>query len=160
MPARKPLVIISGLVQQLPAGDTLDAPVSEVDVIALTNGTASAVPIGTPVYVSAANSFQLSRANASATAKVIGLVQSASVAASGNGAVQTDGFLTATTAQWDAVTGQTGGLTVGSTYYLSAAAAGRITTAAPTATGEYVLEVGEAISTTALEITKSTRVLL
>lgn len=160
MPARKPLVIISGLVQQLPTGDTLDAPVSEVDVIALTNGSSSAATIGTPVYISAANTFQPSRANAALTAKVLGLVRDASVAASSQGIVQTDGVLAATTAQWDAITGQTGGLTSGATYFLSAAVAGKLTTTAPTATNEYVLAVGEAISTTTLEIASQPRILL
>lgn len=160
MPARKPLVIISGLVQQLPTGDTLDAPVSEVDVVALTNGSASAAVIGTPVYISTANTFQPSRANAAATTKVFGLVRDASVAASAQGVVQTDGILTATTNQWDTITGQTGGLTVGTTYYLSSVAAGRLTNTAPTASSEYVQEVGEAVSSTALEISKGIRVLL
>lgn len=153
--ARRPLVVISGQITQLPAGDTLDAAASEVDVVSLTNAGGSAAPIGSPVYVSAANSFQLARANAAATVGAIGLVRDASVAAGASGIVQTDGILTATTAQWDVVTAQTGGLTPGSAYFLSAATAGRLTTIAPTNTGEYVQRIGRAISTTALEISIS-----
>lgn len=160
MAIRKPLVIISGQVQQLPAGDTLDASSSEVDVVALTNGSGSAQVIGTPVYISAANEFQPARANAAASAKVFALIRDVSVAAAAQGVVQTDGILTATTAQWDAITGQTGGLTPGSEYYLDAATAGRLTTVAPSTGGEYVLRVGTAISATDFEISQSLRVLL
>lgn len=152
MAARRPLVIIDGQTAQLPAGDTLDAPVSEVDVMALTNGAGTAAPFGTPVYISAANTFQPARANAAATHGPIGLVRDASIAAAASGSIQTDGVATGTTAQWDAVTGQTGGLTSGSVYFLSSATAGRLTTTAPTATGEYVQRVGRAISSTSLEI--------
>lgn len=160
MPAYRPLVIIGGQVQRLPAADTLDAVVSEVDVISLSNGSAAAVVIGSPVYISAANAFQPARANASATSDVIGLVREASVAAASNGAVQSDGIFTATAAQWDAVTGQTGGLTVGSVYYLSPATAGRLTITPPSAAGEYVARIGRAISSTALEISIQPSILL
>ena len=160
MPARKPLVLVDGLIRQLPPGDTVDAASSEVDVISLTNAGAAAAPIGSPVYVSAANNFALARANAGATARPIALVRDASIAQSAAGFVQTDGVLEATTAQWDAVTGQTGGLTPGSVYFLSAATAGRLTTTAPTTSGEYVVRMGIAISTTGMEITITPEILL
>lgn len=72
MAARKPLVIINGLPSQLPAGDTLDASVTEVDVVGLTNGGAVAAPAGSPVHISTADTFQLSRANAASTINVSG----------------------------------------------------------------------------------------
>lgn len=152
MPTRKPLVIIDGQVQQLPAGDTLDAAAAEVDVVLLNNAGGLAAPIGTPVYVSAANSFQSARANAGATVEVLGLVRDASVAPAANGSIQTDGMLTATAGQWDVITGGSGGLVSGSTYFLDAANAGKLTTVAPTQTGQYVVRVGRAINTTSLEI--------
>lgn len=160
MPSRKPLVLVDGLVRQLPSGDTLDAASSEVDVISLTNAGAGAAPIGSPVYISAANNFALARANAGATARPIALVKDASIAASAAGFVQTDGVLEATTAQWDTITGQTGGLTPGSVYFLSAATAGRLTTTAPTSSGEYVVRVGIAVSSTGLEISIHPEILL
>lgn len=160
MPSRKPLVLVDGLVRQLPSGDTLDAASSEVDVISLTNGGASAAPIGSPVYISAANNFALARANAGATARPIALVKDASIAASAGGFVQTDGVLEATTGEWDTITGQTGGLTPGALYFLSAATAGRLTTTAPVASGEYVVRVGIAVSTTAMEISIYPEILL
>ena len=152
MALRKPLVMVNGDIKQIPSGDTLDAPVSEVDVVSLTNGGGSAAVIGTPVYISAANSFQNARANASGTCDVVGLVKDSSIAASASGSVQTDGVFTATTTEWDAVAGTTGGLTPGTTYFLSAATAGRITATAPTNSGEFVTRLGKAISTTSLEL--------
>lgn len=153
MASRLPLVVVNGRISQLPSGDTLNAQVNEVDTFTLTNASASAVPIGTPVYISAASACQPARANASGTCELAGLVRDASIAASASGSVQTDGVLTATTTQWDSVTGQTGGLTPGSTYFLSSATAGRLTVTAPTATGEFVTRVGRALSTTDLDIT-------
>lgn len=160
MASRKPLVLVDGLVRQLPSGDTLDAASSEVDVISLTNAGAGAAPIGSPVYISAANSFALARANAGVTARPIALVKDASVAAGAAGLVQTDGVLEATATQWEAITGQPGGLTPGSVYFLSAATAGRLTTSAPTNSGEYVVRVGVAVSTTGLEISIHPEILL
>lgn len=152
MPARKPLVIINGQMQQLPAGDTLNASVSEVDVVALTNSSGAAAVIGNVGYVSAAGSFSLARADASGTVEAIGLVRDASIGIAASGNIQTDGVLSASTAQWDAVTGQTGGLTFGAVYYLSAAIAGRLTATAPTTTGQYVLRLGKALSSVDLDV--------
>lgn len=153
--ARRPLVIIDGMIRQLPSGDSIDAPSAEVDVVILTNGAASAATFGTPIYISASSTFQPARANAGATHGVLGLVRDSSIAAAASGSIQTDGVLTGTTAQWDLITGQTGGLAPGSVYFLSSATAGRLTTTAPTNIGEYVLRIGRAISTTALEISVS-----
>lgn len=160
MPARKPLVVIDGQIRQLPPGDTVDAASSEVDVIALTNGGGTTAPIGSVVYISAADTFQAARANAGATINAIGLVRDAAISPAANGVVQTDGALVATTAQWDAVTGDTGGLVAGATYFLSPTTAGNITRTAPTTAGQYVLQIGKAISPTALEITITVPILL
>lgn len=155
MALKKPLVITNGQIQQLQSGDTLDASVAEVDVVAMTNANAAALVIGTPVHVSAAGSVDKAQANASGTVEVLGLVQPTEIAISGSGNVQTDGILAATTAQWDAVTGGTGGLTPNTVYFLSAATAGMLTPTAPTTAGQFVLRIGKAISTTELEISIS-----
>lgn len=152
MAAKKPLVITSGRIEQLQAGDTLDASVTEVDVVNKTNDNAGAIVIGAPAYQKTNGAVDLGRANASGTVQLVGLVKDVSIAAAGSGNIQTDGVLVATTTQWDAVTGQSGGLTTGSPYYLSAATAGRLTTTAPTAAGEFVVRVGLALSTTELDI--------
>ena len=126
----------------------------------LTNGDANAVIIGTPVYSVGNNTFDLAQANSQPLATVIGLVQDTSIAASASGNVQTDDTFTATTAQWDAITGASGGLTPGAVYYLHPTVAGRITATAPTATGQFVAKIGVALSTTILEIQLAPSVLL
>jgi hypothetical protein len=152
---KKPLVITNGQIQQLQSGDTLDASCAEVDVISLTNGNASAIVIGTPVYSSGAGEVDKAQADAVATVEVLGLAQPVSTAASASGNIQTDGVLSATTAQWDAVAGTTGGLAAGTVYYLDPDTAGKITPTAPTTAGDFVVRIGKAISTTELEISIS-----
>jgi len=151
MAVQKPLVIIAGQIQQIPAGDTLSAAASEVDVVAKLNVNVGAIVIGTPVYPSSATEVDKAGAAAAGTRKVLGLVQSASIASGASGFIQTDGVLTATTGQWDAVAGTTGGLAFGTIYYLSATA-GLLTATAPSASGNYVCPVGIALSSTELEI--------
>lgn len=152
MALKKPLVITDGQIQQLQAGDTLDATAQEVDAVSLTNDNAGAIVIGAPVYSKAAGSVDKAQANAAGTVEVIGLVKSASIAAAASGSIQTDGILAATTVQWDAVAGTTGGLTFDTVYYLDPSTAGMISATAPTTAGQYVVRLGVAISTTELEI--------
>ena len=45
---------------------------------------------------------------------------------------------------WDGVTGQTGGLTTGANYYLSAATPGKMTTVAPSSAGDFIILLGVA----------------
>lgn len=160
MVSRKPLVIVNGQLQQLQAGDTLDAAVSEQEILNLTNGNAAPIVIGAPVYISTNDTVDLAKADASGTTKAIGLVNQASISTSSAGSIKTSGVLTATTEQWDAVAGTTGGLTAGTTYYLSAGTAGLITDAAPTTVGQYVVAIGEAISTTELKLNIEKPILL
>ena len=156
MAIQKPLVIIAGQVQQIPSGDTLSAAASEVDVVSLT--AAVALVALAPVYVSAANTCDKASASASATARIIGFAQDA-IASAAAGFIQTDGILSGTTGEWDAVAGTTGGLSAGTPYFLSSTA-GLITATAPVASGSYVVKVGTAISTTELEISISDSTLL
>jgi hypothetical protein len=74
MALRKPVVVVNGQLQQLQAGDTLDAPQSGGDQIILTNDEASPVVIGAPVYMDAVSGFKKAQANAAGTKNVIGLV--------------------------------------------------------------------------------------
>jgi len=154
MALRKPLVIVSGQIQQIQSGDVLDAAVTgEVDVVSLENDTgAAAIVIGAPVYCKSAGKVDNAQADAVATVEVIGLVQVVTIAYESSGNIQTDGVLAATTGQWDAVTGDTGGLTAGSVYYLDPDTAGMLTTTAPSADGDFVVRVGKATSTTDMEI--------
>ena len=151
MALRKPLVLNSGTIEQLQAGDTLDAVVSEVDVIAMTNNSGATINICHAVYCGGANQANAAVASAIASSRVIGFAKE-TIADANTGNFQTSGVMNATTGQWDAVTGGTGGLTAGSPYYLSDAASGNITTTAPSASGNYLTFVGYAVSTTDLMI--------
>jgi hypothetical protein len=130
------------------------------DSLYLLNDEAVAVPIGTPVYIDAANGFKKARSNALATAFPIGLVAQSTIASAAIGSVRSGGALLASTAQWDVVTGAVGGLTPGARYWLDPATAGRLTTTAPTTVGQFVTRVGLAASPTKMIIEIDDSVLL
>jgi hypothetical protein len=157
---KKPLVLNGGQIEQLQSGDTLDATVAEIEVLTQTNGESGAIVIGTPVYSSAVDTVKKAEANASGTVEVLGLVKSVSIANGTTGSIQTTGVLVATTAQWDAVAGTTGGLTFNTVYFLDPATAGKITATAPTTGGQYVVRIGKAISSTELVIQPGEPILL
>lgn len=123
---------------------------SDQVVTTLTNGNASAIVIGRAVYVSGAETCNLANANNYSTSSVVGIVTSVSTAAGAGASVAVAGVVTATTAQWDVVTGQSGGLTTGAKYYLSNTTAGALTTTAPV-TG-VLAPVGIAVSTTKMAL--------
>lgn len=123
---------------------------AERTVTSLTNGEASAIAIGRAVYPSASGSVKLANANAAGTVNVCGLVQATSINSAAAGSIATAGVVEATTGQWDAVTGQSGGLTFNARYYLSNTTAGALTTTAP-ASG-FVVLVGVALSATKLAL--------
>lgn len=66
------------------------------------------------------------------------------------GTVQASAVVTLATAQWDAVTGQVGGLTSGATYYVSPTSVGNLTTTPPEIPGAFTTQVGVALNTTDL----------
>lgn len=148
MALRKAIVLVNGEFEQLQSGDRL----SSTDVQSLTNKNANTVTIGQPVYSFGNDQVDLAKADASATKNVIGLVADVSIAANASGIVQSDGLLTATTEQWDAVTGANGGLTFGAAYYLDDATAGLLTVTPPSTGGSYVAKVGTGLSATEMEI--------
>jgi hypothetical protein len=148
MTIKKALVITNGQIEQLQATDRLASPT----VFSRTNANAGALVIGTPVYVAGDGTVDKAKADAAGTKDVLGLIADATVATGQPGTVQSDGVLTATTAQWDAVTGQVGGLTPNTSYFLDPATAGKLTPTAPTADGQFVCQLGLATSTTELEI--------
>jgi hypothetical protein len=136
------------------------APSAGSPTVSLTNANAGTIVIGAPVYASAAGQVDKARANASGTASVVGLVYDASILTTAAGLIQTDGVVTATTGQWDAVAGTSGGLTFNTKYYLSAATAGLLTATAPTTVGQYVCQVGIALSTTQMKLSIESTILL
>jgi hypothetical protein len=136
MAARKPIVIVGGQLQQLQAGDTLNAPVTETETQQWTNGDAGAHALGDAVYISAADTAKKAQANAAATAPAVAFATGA-IANGAVGGYQSAGLLAGLT-----------GLTAGTIYYLDAATAGGRTATAPTTAGQYVVELGIAVSTT------------
>lgn len=156
MAVKKPLVVTAGQVEQLQSGDSIEHP----GLYNRTNNNAGAIVIGQAVYVDGPGTVDLAQADALATSEVLGLVAETSIAAAASGGILTDGKLTATTGQWDAVTGQTGGLTSGARYYLDETTAGNLTATAPIADGEVVAPLGLALSTTEMEINIDHTILL
>lgn len=92
------------------------------------------------VYISAANTVMRAQANADATAKAIG-VAGAAILSAASGDICSDGVASGFT-----------GLTAGSRYFLSAASAGAVTTTAPSGSGNSVVQIGFAKSTTEMHL--------
>lgn len=161
MTIRIPLVIVAGQVQQLQSGDSINVPTTTTDIRSLTNGeSATTVTIGQPVYISAASSFKRAQSNALSTSDLIGLVYDTSIAAAASGNVAVAGVMTATTGQWDTVTGASGGLVFGTDYFVDPATPGKLTSTAPTTVGQVVVPVGTGLNTTDMELKFKTIVLL
>jgi hypothetical protein len=123
----------------------------------LTNNEAGTVVIGSAVYNDAAGGFKKAVANADGTSKAIG-VAGANINSSASGEIVTAGEVSATTGEWDAVTGQSGGLTFGAVYYMDNTTAGNLTTTAPGS--GYVAPLGLAVSATKLVVRVGPRVQL
>ena len=180
MSYRKPLVLNNGQLEQVQTGDGLDAGAyqlpssagtagqnlaipangtvlewvdSNIEAATLVNDNAANLTICQPVYIKSNGAVDLAQADASATSEVFGLVNDALIAPNASGRILFDAVLTATTGEWDAVTGGSGGLTPGETYFLDAATVGMLTINAPTASGEFVVNIGRAISATKLDLT-------
>jgi hypothetical protein len=120
----------------------------------LTNAQGSSLTICQVVYTDAAGA-KLARSDSNTTRRAIGIVFDSSIANTGTGAFATSGSMAATTAQWDAVAGTSGGLAPNTTYWLSGTTAGAITSTAPT-TG-WVQPIGVAASATVLRLDVSAR---
>ena len=117
------------------------------------NVNAGTLVVGTPVYAPSAGNMDKAQANAAGTAACVGLlsrIHSVAGSLALSSFYQSSGPLILTTAQWDAVTGDVGGLVTGDLYYVSAATAGKITKTAPSAGGQFVAIVGRAVSATEL----------
>ena len=131
----------------------------QVETVGINHET-SAVVIGTPVYVDASDGFKMAKSDGSTTSRCIAIEADVSVEPGAIATLLLSGRLTATTVQWDAVAGTTGGLTHGATYYLSATTAGRLTSTAPTTVGLYRVAIGRALSSTVLIVEIDDPVLL
>lgn len=161
-PTNAPMTVTSTTVVTNLNADLLDGfNASQMNGIrTLQNDNAGAIVIGTPVYVKSNGRVDKARANAIGTCTTLGIVRDTSISAGASGSIQFFGIVTATTGQWDAVTGGSGGLTPGSYYYVSAASAGQLTTTAPTTTTEVVKEALWAFSSTEALIVHTYAILL
>jgi len=104
---------------------------------------------GGAVYASAAGVVTKGIATSAAAATVVGLAGT-TLGTSSPGPMIFRGIYVQATALWDSITGQSGGLTPGSWYYLDPTTAQRLTKTAPSTSGQYVTIVGLAISSTEL----------
>lgn len=157
MALRKPLVVVDGQLQQLQAGDELDAPISAAQVVSLTNEEVGSITQGMAVYSSSAGKVKKAKADAAGTAKVMGLVYDTTITADNAGEIVTDGVLTM--ADWTTIVGSAT-LTTGSIYYLSKDTAGLLTAVAPSTVGQLVIAVGTALSTIDLLVAMKNPILL
>ena len=162
MTLREPLVIIQGQVQQLPSGDTINgAPASlETNYFVATNNQGSTINKCMAVYIESADTVNLASANSATLSAFVGLVSDTSIGTGNTGNIQFGEILTANTAQWDAVTGESGGLTAGAIYYLSPTSPGELTQNAPVTVNQYVVQVGRALNSTNFNIYQSGGILL
>lgn len=108
----------------------------------------SLVP-GSPVYVKNNAHFGLAQGDAFPQSRFAGFSRT-TTAPTFAAEVISGGPLELTTAEWDAITGQVGGLTPGIPYFLSTAVAGRITTVPPSSL--FSVKVGKAVTPTTLDV--------
>lgn len=123
----------------------------------LPNGESAPMVPGQPI-ASVGGFARLAGASSQAIATVIGLVL---IGADTTLPVTISlvGPLTLTTDQWDAITGQFGGLSPGAAYYLDPTA-GLMTTTPPTDSGKYLVEIGHALTAETMAVLPSIPVLL
>ncbi len=151
---RKPIVLNNGQLEQLQVEDKL-APIPHI--LEVINSETIPILIGATVYIDSANTIKYAKADSIVTKDVIAMCIG-DIISEESGIVQVDGLLTLTIEQCDTATGDTGGLTPGSVYVLSAVTMGRITKVAPTA--GYVVKIGTAISALDFEISIGTPIKL
>lgn len=133
---------------------------SASNLITLLNASGGGMIIGEPIYSIAAAQMSLGIANGSGKSIIQGLVADAAIGNGASGKVCVGGLMVATTAQWDAVCGTTGGLTFNTPYYLDPATPGRLTATAPSAAGQEVVQVITALSTTLARVAITSPILL
>jgi hypothetical protein len=115
------------------------------------SSSASTLTIGMPVYINqSSNTVDKAVADNSVTNGnyVLGLVLNNTVSVGNVASILAEGKITAPTASWDSITGQSGGLTPGAFYYLSDVTNGGLSTAIPTTSRHWIVRVGQAFTST------------
>lgn len=129
---------------------TVQPPIVSV----ITPNASQAFPIGTPVSQDASNPGSVIPANAGAGditfACTLGIATGAGVVGGGPVPVQYLGPVHLTTAEWDAITGETGGLTLGARYFTGHVNPGTLVRVTSIIPGDFITFVGTATSPTDL----------
>ena len=127
----------------------------------LTNGESSlTASAGMPVYISAADTFKIGKANIFTTSKIFGVAADDIAHGAMGNLVLNGNILILLTSQWDALTGASGGLTFATYYFLSPSTFGHLTATAPSTVGQSITLVGIGLSTTEMLITINEPILL
>jgi hypothetical protein len=116
------------------------------------NGEVNTITAGTAVYVSGVNTVKMGVGSAILTSVIIGLVLDASITAGALGNIVLDGIVSLSTTQWGNVTGSSGGLITGASYFLNPLVAGGLVSNPPTIVGQVSMRIGIALSTTDMEL--------
>lgn len=114
------------------------------------SGEVSAILPGSWVYTHTSSVVKLAIATSLGTSHVVGVVTS--MGSGSNVNTQTVGVVTLTTSQWDATMGTTGGLTPGVTYFLSSISPGGGTSSPADVTGNILISLGCAMTSTDFRI--------
>ena len=125
-----------------------DPILPSVDITYYSAEADSPTQIGSPLYLTGVGHVDLAQANTAGTVQVAGLALEV-VGVGFSCDYISEGSIERS--NWSVIAGTTS-LSPGATYFLDPTTAGRITTTAPTITGQYVVRVGRAISTTTLDI--------
>lgn len=159
MAIKRPLVLgANARLELLQPGDELFLGVYNPHTFMFQNMSGVDLLAGTPVYCDGSSVF-VSSASSSITAHVSGFLTE-DTADGSQSKIQIDGIITLPTNKWNAITGQTGGLTSGSYYFLSTVG-GKVTVTAPNGPANtFCLKVFRAVSSTVAEIAIGTRVKL
>ncbi len=106
---------------------------------------------GSPVYVTGAATFELAQADAYPQTIFAGMSSKPTLTGF-LAEIVAGGPLELSPAQWDAITGQVGGLVPGTVYYLSPTTPGIIQPTPPAAVGTFSVKIGQAITASLMEV--------
>lgn len=125
-------------------------------VVQLTSNRALGTPVHATAFSPTVGITRVSGASSGITggtfselAQVVGIVTT--LGAGNEAEIKSSGLVTLDEGDWDGVTGDSGGLTPGSSYFLSNTV-GFLTTTEPTASGSFVVVVGVAMNATTMLI--------
>lgn len=121
--------------------------ISDTSHVTINNISTDDMKLGQPVYGASHLDTLLACAN-DEKKDVIGLVSDNLILSNnGSGKALTSGILTGTVSQWEFATGMVGGLVSNQKYFLDTVA-GRLTLAPPSEPGQYICQLGMALSPT------------